>query len=127
MKREFRIDEIMLGDVSGEVRGVVDWDLQSGLIDRVDCKTFCFRCCETDVPVLLDAARRAAAIDLIERLLQRENGDLASSVGRYVASANSISAPFSTASQQVLADYLETPSRRQRAAAEPGSENRIAL
>ncbi len=111
MKREFLIEEIMLDGVSGEIRGTIEFDAQSGLIDRVDCVAFCFRRNDIDAPTLLDQSQRALAIDLVERLLESEP-DLASGSGQLVASAQAFShRPAVTPSRQILAEYLESAGR----------------
>jgi hypothetical protein len=111
MKREFLIEEIMLDGVSGEIRGTIEFDSQSGLIDHVDCDTFCFRRNDLDSPTLLDQSQRVLAIDLVERLLEGEV-DVASGSGQLVASAQAFSPrPAVTPSRRILAEYLESAGR----------------
>ena len=111
MKREFLIEEIMLDGVSGEIRGTIGLDALSGLIDRVDCDTFCFRRNDIDAPTLLDQSQRALAIDLVERLLDGET-DVASGNGQIVASAQAFSPrPVVTPGTRILAEYLESAGR----------------
>lgn len=117
MRREFLLEEIMLdgvsgeAGVSGEIRGTIDVDAQSGLIDRIDCDTFCFRHNDIDSPTLLDQSQRALAIDLVERLLENES-DLTSDSGPIVASAQAF-APRSVVrpGTRILAEYLELAAR----------------
>ncbi len=112
MKREFLIEEIMLDGVSGEIRGTIEFDAQSGLIDRVDCDTFCFRRNDLDAPTLLDQSQRALVIDLVERLLDGEP-DVGNGSGQIVTSAEAFSArPVVTPSTRTLAEYLESAGRQ---------------
>lgn len=102
----------MLEGVSGEIRGTLELDDQSGLIDRVECDSFCFRHDDSDAPAILDASQRTAAVLLVEQFLESEP-DVASDQRPLVASARACSMPaVDSAGRRVLADLLTAASNR---------------
>lgn len=118
MHRDFVVEEIMLDGVAGEIRGVVEVDVISGMAERINCATFSFRDDKSDQAVLLTERQRELAIELAERTLESESEMVQG--GRLVASAARLSP--SRESTRVLAEYLSAPTRR---LAEPTTTKKV--
>jgi hypothetical protein len=115
MLRPFLIEEIMLDGVSGEVRGTVEVDLQSGMIEQIRCESFCFRRDDVDCPTLLDRARTQCAVRVVERVLDAEY-ECGGGTAPFIASAEEYSLPPVIGhGKQILAEYLASAGRNQRA------------
>jgi hypothetical protein len=72
MERPFRVEEILLGDVAGEVSGTVTIDPWWGVIEAVRAQAFEFAQRHTGVPVELDSAARRLAMEIVEASLNHE-------------------------------------------------------
>ena len=109
MKREFLIEEIMLPGVSGEVRGWIEIDADSGSVDHLECTVFRFRDETKDQEIGLSDDQRRVAIEIAERTMAAQL-HLWAHRSTITASAE----PFSPvteahASQKVLAEFLASP------------------
>ena len=119
MIREFVITEVMLDAVSGDVSGIVTVDEWSGVVESVDCKRFDFYDDATDQATSLDRSQRRLAQQIVRRTLSADS-ELSDSRELYLASAAPFTLPNGTApatsgSQRVLADYLEHIRHREAA------------
>ncbi len=119
MIREFVITEVMLDAVSGDVSGIVTVDEWSGVVESVDCKRFDFYDDATDQATSLDRSQRRLAQQIVRRALSADS-ELSDSRELYLASAAAFTLPHGTApatsgSQRVLADFLENIRHREAA------------
>jgi hypothetical protein len=124
MERPFLIEEIMLEGVSGAVWGKLQLDAFSGLIEQIDCQAYAFRRDDTDRPIVLSHAQRAAAKAVVHRVLESQI-DRTDAGGLMVASGDSFS-PLAATSEGtgVLAEYLK--GARPRESAGQGGQARRA-
>ena len=108
--RPFRVEEIELGEFSGEVSGAVTVDPQWGVIERVEVQQFNFRSRRSDQRVELDAALANAARELVESVLEFDP-EVANDSGLLILSAEDSKAMRcrNSASRRALAEYLAAP------------------
>lgn len=113
MRRPFLVEEIMLSNAAGEVRGQVHVDRHSSTIEKIVCQEYRFRSITADQPITLSPSERILATEIISRTLNADP-DLAFGVGAVIVSGNAHSPPTSASKgQQVLAEYLQSPRESQ--------------
>lgn len=131
MKREFLIEEIMLPGVSGEVRGWIEIDADSGSVEHLECTVFRFRDETRDQEVELSDDLRRFAIQIAERTMAGEL-DLWAHRSTITASAEAISqVAQASPSQNVLGEFLasprtEAPVGQTRSSTQPSTQRRRA-
>ncbi len=116
MKREFVIEEIMLPGLSGDIRGWIEIDSDTGSVDHVECTVFDFRRDGSDQEACLAEDQRRVVVQIAEQTMA-EQRDLWTHRSTIIVSAEAYS-PTShmSPSNRVLTEYLAAPRKTDVAA-----------